>query len=173
MHELELTYLAKKLPKNLSTFPSKEMLDIYLPSTAVHPNLRIRKRGDIFEITNKKPVKQGDSSHQLEQTIPLTKEEYDELSSVQGKRVAKIRYYYKENGADFEVDVFAGDLKGLVLVDVEFSSIEAKDSFAIPSFCLADVTQEHFLAGGMLCGKTYADIEKDLDRFGYKKLFLN
>lgn len=39
-----------------------------------------------------------------------------------------------------------------------------------PDFCLVDVTQETFLAGGMLCGKRYADIEAGLDRFGYRKI---
>ena len=172
MEELERTYLAKELPKGLSAFPAKEMLDIYLPSTAAHPDLRIRKRGDTLEMTKKQPIVAGDSSRQLEQTIPLTKAEYDELSSLRGKRVAKTRYYYREDGVDFEVDVFHGGLEGLVLVDVEFSSIAAKDAFSMPPFCLAEVTQEKFLAGGMLCGKTYADIQTDLARFGYKKLAL-
>ncbi|HEY4524078.1 MAG TPA: CYTH domain-containing protein [Candidatus Paceibacterota bacterium] len=173
MEELELTYLAKELPKNLSSSPSKEMLDIYVPSTSTHPGLRIRRRGDVFEITKKRPVSDGDASRQFEETIVLTKEEYDELSFVKGKRIAKTRYYYKEGDTDFEVDVFGGGLTGLVLVDVEFSSIKKKNVFSIPSFCLADVTQEHFVAGGMLCGKTYKDIQNDLNRFGYKKLSLS
>lgn len=33
-------------------------------------------------------------------------------------------------------------------------------------------TQENFVAGGMLCGKSYEGIEKDLAKFGYQKLFL-
>ena len=43
----------------------------------------------------------------------------------------------------------------------------------MPDFCLADVTQEVFIAGGMLCGKCYKDIEDDLARIGYKKLSVN
>ena len=173
MEEIELTYLAKNLPGGLVKFPSKEMLDIYLPSTSAHPGLRIRKRGDVVEITKKRPVVSGDASHQTEHTITLTEDEYRELSAVQGKRVAKTRYYYKEGGTDFEIDIFRGALEGLVLVDVEFSSLEKKNSFPMPSFCLADVTQESFIAGGMICGKSYADIENDLSRFGYHKLFLS
>jgi hypothetical protein len=40
----------------------------------------------------------------------------------------------------------------------------------MPGFCLADVAQELFIAGGMLCGKTYTEIEGDLERFSYKRL---
>ena len=36
-------------------------------------------------------------------------------------------------------------------------SIEEKDAFVAPDFCLVEVTQELFIAGGMLCGKRYAD----------------
>ncbi|MEK6905851.1 MAG: hypothetical protein AABX24_05615 [Nanoarchaeota archaeon] len=42
----------------------------------------------------------------------------------------------------------------------------------MPNFCLAEVTQEDFIAGGMICGKTYEDIEDDLRKFKYNKLFL-
>ena len=43
----------------------------------------------------------------------------------------------------------------------------------IPNFCLAEVTQEEFTAGGMLCGKSYEEIEPRLRGFGYSKLFVD
>ena len=55
-------------------------------------------------------------------------------------------------------------------VDFEFETEEEKEKFEMPEFCLADVTQENFIAGGMLAGKKYKDIEKELERFEYKKL---
>ena len=170
MEELERTFLAKELPEGLLTAPSKELLDIYVPSTSEHPNLRIRKLGEKYEITKKYPVVEGDSSRQLEMTVPLTAEEFAELGTIKGKQVLKTRYYYKRDGVDYEIDVFRGDLEGLVLVDVEFLSVEAKDVFLAPEFCLVDVTQEKFVAGGMLCGKTYDDIAEKLGTFGYNKL---
>lgn len=39
----------------------------------------------------------------------------------------------------------------------------------MPDFCLADVTQEKFTAGGILAGKKYSDIEAELEKYGYKK----
>ena len=42
---------------------------------------------------------------------------------------------------------------------------EEKNKFGMPDFCLADVTQEDFIAGGYLAGKGYVDIEKELERF--------
>ena len=169
MIELEKTYLAKFLP-DLKKCKSKEIIDIYLPKSAKHPVLRIRKNGDKFEMTKKQPIGE-DKTIQEEQTIILTKEEFQELSSLEGKRIHKIRFYFPYNGRTAEIDVFQGDLKGLVLVDFEFESEQEKQAFEKPDFCLVEVTQEEFIAGGMLCGKTYKDIEKNLQKFGYKSLF--
>jgi CYTH domain-containing protein len=68
------------------------------------------------------------------------------------------------------VDVFRDALDGLVLVDFEFETEAEKDEFPMPDFCLVEVTQEEFLAGGMLCGKSYDDIASDLSRFGYGRI---
>lgn len=169
--EFELTYLAKNLPINFSPeVKSKEILDIYLPASTEHAKLRVRKLGDSYEITKKEPVSGTDSSHQVENTIPLTKEEFDDLALLEGKRVRKIRYYYEEDEVMYEIDVFQDALKGLVLVDVEFHSNEDKAKFIPPDWVLADVTQEKFVAGGMLCGKAYADIENSLNHYKYSKV---
>ena len=169
MEEFELTYLAGALPADLWNAPHKEILDIYIPSTVAHPDLRVRKSGEKCEITKKQPVKERDSSHQLETTIPLTPEEYAEFSTLPGKRLAKTRYYYSHEGVAYEVDVFKEKLAGLVVVDVEFQSAEEKARFTPPPFCFKDVTQEEFIAGGTLAGKSYQDIEPILEKFGYKK----
>ncbi len=171
MEEFELTYLAKKdIISKLKKATFKKMVDIYIPTTSKHPTLRIRKSGNKYEITKKQPIKQGDASHQLEVTIPLTEKEYYELNRIKGKRVYKNRFLYKENEYLYEIDVFQKDLKGLILVDIEFKSNNEKSMFRQPSWVLADVTQEDFIAGGMLCGKSYEDISNKLKKFGYSKL---
>ncbi len=170
MIELERTYLAKYLPDGLSDCPSKKMLDIYLPAVSRHPVLRIRRSGDRLEMTKKTPIVEGDSSKMEEQTIRLSDDEFEALSGIEGKRVAKTRYQYGYHGHVAEVDVFSNALAGLVLVDFEFETEAEKDAFPMPDFCLVEVTQEEFIAGGMLCGKRYDDIASDLARFGYEPI---
>lgn len=167
--EFEVTYLAGKLPSGVFDSPTKEILDIYIPALSECPRLRIRKSGGRYEITKKQPLSESDASHQVEHTIQLTSEEFAGFSQIEGKRVSKTRHYYAESATTFEVDIFNGELEGLVLVDVEFKDREAKDAFLAPEWFLADVTQEKFIAGGMLCGKAYKDIEEKLNGFGYKK----
>jgi len=173
MIEIERTFLAKKLP-DLSKCKKKEMLDIYIPTTeSMHARIRIRKNGDKYELTKKTPVKEGDHSQLREETIHLSEDEFNTFEKgVKGKRVHKNRYLFEYKGKTAEIDVFIDDLAGLVLVDFEFSSAEEKNAFKMPTFCLADVTQEDFIAGGILCGKSYKDLENELTKFGYKKVFL-
>ena len=173
MIEIEKTFLAKYLPADLKNFPSKEMLDIYVGTEMPHPDLRIRKNGDKYEFTRKSPISESDVSVQKETTIPLSKNEFDDLSFTRGKKIQKTRHLYKlGTGEIAEIDVFSGDLAGLVVVDIEFSSENGKNDFPMPDFCLVEVTQEDFIAGGMLAGKKYADIEYSLNKFGYQKITL-
>lgn len=170
MLELEKTYLAKYIP-DLTTSKSKQIIDVYLPETAKHPKLRLRKNGENYEMTKKYPQTQGDASIQIEQTIKLTKLEFDDLySQLKGKTISKMRYLYDYQNLIAEIDVFQEKLAGLVLVDFEFASEKEKDMFQIPDFCLKDVTQETFIAGGMLCGNSYQDIEQKLVMLNYRKL---
>jgi len=172
MIELERTFLAKEIPNDIKSFTPREIIDIYIPKKS-HMDLRIRKNGDKYEMTRKHPIENGDASIQDEQTISLEKEEFNVLSKVKGKKSRKIRYFKAFNNYTMEVDVYQDSLSGLVLVDFEFKTEKDKDSFKMPDFCLIDVTQEEFIAGGMLAGKSYKDLEPRLKEFGYSPLYLN
>jgi adenylate cyclase len=163
MIELERTFLARETP-DLSRCKYKEIVDVYIPKGLKHPTLRIRKNGEKYEITKKQPVA-GDASEQTEETIHLTKEEFESLISVDGKKARKIRYYYDYKGKILEIDVFQDELKGLILVDAEFDSVEEKAAFEMPEFCIADVTHEEAIAGGMVCGKTFSEVLPFLKKY--------
>jgi adenylate cyclase len=169
MLELEKTYLAKYLPEWYLEFESKEIHDIYVPENVRHPILRLRKSWDKYEIT-KKEKQWDDAWVQLETTISLSRDEYLNFAEIRWKRVTKIRYYMDYWSLVAEIDVFKWALAWLVLVDFEFKDEKTKDEFIMPDFCLADVTQEEFIAWWIICGKIYQDIESDLHRYDYKKL---
>jgi len=168
--ELELTFLAKELPKGIKTVRPTRIVDVYIPDTPEHSHLRLCQKGDKYEITKKMPVAEGNASEQIEQTIPLTKDEFIAMSSCSKKRVVKDRYNIEIEGKMAEIDVFVDGLKGLVLMDFEFNTVQEKSVFKMPGLALADVTQEEFIAGGLLAGKTYDDISSELKRFNYRRL---
>ena len=124
-------------------------------------------------MTKKTEVDGEDSTHLHEQNISLSKDEFDFFANlIEGRRVHKTRYLYDYNGRTAEIDVFLDELQGLVVVDFEFDKKEEMDKFETPDFCLAFIGEEDFIAGGMLCGKKYDDIKEQLDKYGYKKIFL-
>jgi len=168
--EMERTYLAREIPQGIKSTKPKEIIDIMFPIDAVHPQLRLRKHGDKYMLTKKYPVDQSNVCIQVEETITLSKPEYEEFAKLPGKRIAKDRYNIIINGASAEVDIFKEALKGLVLIEFEFESETDLNSFIPPKCTLADVTQEEFIAGGMLAGKSYADISAKLLAFGYRPL---
>ena len=168
--EYELTFLAREIPVEIKDVSPVKFRDIYLPESVEHPHLRIRQKGDSYEITKKVPVHNEDSSEQLEQTIPLEPAEFKALLKVSNKTLEKDRYLVKIDGHSAEVDVFKGDLKGLVLIDFEFENEKQKAAFQPPACCLVDVTQEEFVAGGILAGKTYSDFESELKKLDYHKI---
>lgn len=168
--ELELTYLAREIPKEIAGIVPKKLLDIYVPETADRPFIRLRQKGEEYEITKKLPISDDDFSVQTEDTIVLSQEEFEALSVSSHRQVEKDRYFVSIDGHAAEVDVFTGAFQGLVMIDFEFETVQQKDFFKPPVCCLADVTQELFIAGGQLAGKAYADIQANLDRFNFKPL---
>jgi CYTH domain-containing protein len=170
--ELERTFLLKYKPEGLDKCKSVEIYDTYFPKEEFHPFLRLRNKDNKkFEMTKKFPINGKDSSEQVEHTIILSDGEYKELAKLDGKEVRKIRYYYElPNGQIAEVDIFKDKLEGLGSVDFEFKTKEEKEKFIAPDFCLAEVSQDKWLAGGMLAGGNYLEAQKFLEKYNYKKL---
>lgn len=167
--ELERTYLIKELPEKVARLKPVEIQDIYFPPEDPHPVLRLRKRGELYEMTKKTCLHGSDSSEQQEDTIKLTAAEFNALAHAPGKQLSKQRYTYHEGNVTVDIDVFSGDLTGLALVDFEFASVADKNSFVPPDWCLAEVTQDAAIAGGKLAGKRYQDIAETLAKYQYQK----
>jgi len=172
--EREFTFLINELPADLDKFPSKIIEDNYIPASAEHPVIRIRRSGDKLMITKKYPVdsiddgQSGDSSHQVEHTIDLARAEYDFLNQLDGKKFKKRRFFYEIDNCLAELDIYLDKLAGLVVIDFEFNSEEEMQKFKKPNFVGADVTQEILTAGGVLAGKSYSDIADELlEKYNY------
>lgn len=133
--EIEKKYLLTKIPFDLSSFEKKEISQGYLCTS---PVVRIRKSNDKYTLTYK-----GEGLMAREEyNLPLTKESYNQLSSkIDGILIEKTRYLIPlENNLTAELDVFHGKLDSLMLVEVEFNSIEAANAFVPPSWFGEDVT---------------------------------
>jgi len=169
--EMELAFLPTKLPDEIMGVEPKRVTDIYFSDDSdLLTKLRLRQKGSTFEMTKKVVLDPADPSVQQEYNIPLTESEFLKLSKVEGREVVKDRYVVDVDGHQAEIDIFRGHLAGFGLVEFEFSSEEDKAAFVAPDFCGAEVTQEDFIAGAYLAGKSYDDISPELTRYGYNPI---
>jgi CYTH domain-containing protein len=167
--ERERRYLLQDLPAGLTRAdPHLQITDNYITGT----RLRIRKVRD--PRTNKWTVKFtqkfAPDAHDLSRTIItntyLNALEAEVLSVFDSNEIRKNRYPFEFEGRKFGVDMFLGDLFGLVLAEVSFETDEELDNFPKPPFALADVTNEPLFSGGRLCELTFADVRAEIAERG-------
>lgn len=159
MLEIEKTFLVKKTPADLTKYRSIKIKQGYL-SDPPSP-LRIRQKGDKYELTKKLPLKEGDFSSAEETNIDLREDEFKKLCPLVIKSLEKTRYLIPlEGGLTAELDIFEGRLAGLSFVEVEFKSEEEMNNFTPPDWFGVDVTQEDFSANVFLAGKTADEVNQ-------------
>lgn len=82
---------------------------------------------------------------------------------VETNEIRKNRYFYDFDGAEIEIDVFLGELWGLITAQIYFKSVEEMKSFNAPPFTIAEVSNNEFFAGKNLPGKNFADVQKEFE----------
>jgi CYTH domain-containing protein len=83
--------------------------------------------------------------------ILLSPDEYTLLDSLEGSRIRKTRYYHNYLGRVFSIDVFEGELEGLVLCETETDGLGELMKAEPPAYAKFEVTEDGFFTGGNLC----------------------
>jgi adenylate cyclase len=137
--EIERKFLIESVPDWLSEHPSERIEQGYLTKSGDSVQVRIRR----LEGAAILGVKRGTGKSREETEVELGAQQADELWALtEGRRVRKTRHRVGHEGMTVEVDVFAGELEGLVLAEVEFDSEEASDEFEGPGWLGREVTGE-------------------------------
>lgn len=138
MTEIERKFL-------VATFPDGELHAVslhqgYLTTPTDSAELRLRQQGTEYFMTLKS---EGGLSRQ-EYEIQVDVAQFEMLwPATEGRRVEKTRYSGKlPDGQLFELDVFAGYLSPLMLVEVEFLSEDAAQAFIPPPWFGEEVTED-------------------------------
>lgn len=134
--EIERKYLIRRLPENLSQYQCKKIAQGYI---CTNPVVRIRKSDDKYYLTYKGKGLMAREEYNL----PLTQEGYEHmLPKIDGRLIEKSRYLIPLDGKlTAELDIFEGDLAPLIIVEVEFDSLDAANSFIPPEWFGEDVTE--------------------------------
>jgi len=167
--ERERRYLLQDLPEGLArTDPHVQITDNYITGT----RLRIRKVRDpgtnkwTVKFTQKFPIEPNDLSRTLITNTYLNAIEAETLSVFNSNEIRKNRYYFNYDGKKFSIDMFLGDLFGLVLAEVSFETDEELINFPKPDFALAEVTNQEAFSGGRLAELTFTDVRAEITNHG-------
>ena len=170
--ERERRYLLRDLPEGLTRADHHlQITDNYVTGT----RLRLRKVRDpkankwIVKFTQKVAPNPEDLSRTLITNTYLNAVEAETLGIFEANEIRKNRYPFEFEGRRFSVDMFLGDLLGLVLAEVSFDNDEELDSFPQPPFAIADVTNDPLFSGGRLSELSFEDIRNELARNGLTK----
>ena len=171
--ERERRYLLQDLPEGLTrASPHVQITDNYLTGT----RLRLRKVREprtnkwTVKLTQKFAPDPEDFSRTIITNIYLNALEVETLALSDANEIRKNRYAFEFEGRKFSVDMFLGDLFGLVLAEVGCETDEELDSFPTPPFAIADVTNVELFTGGRLCEVTFADIREEIMKTGIVRL---
>ncbi len=167
--ERERRYLLQDLPDGLTRAdPHLQITDNYITGT----RLRLRKVRDprsnkwTVKLTQKFAPNPVDFSRTVITNIYLNALEAETFAVFDANEIRKNRYTFEFERRTFSVDMFLGDLFGLVLAETSFETDEELDSFAKPAFAIADVTNNELFTGGKLCELTFADIREEILKSG-------
>lgn len=176
--EIERKFTIKELPADLSRYTCKELEQGYLCS---NPVVRVRKsvkKGEASYILCYKSKlgleKKADATAQVcrEEEMPLTKEAYETLlSKVDGRVITKKRYLIPYESYTIELDVFAGELTGLVFAEVEFPDETSAAEFVAPAWFVEDVTFDDRFKNGRLA--KWKEAPEELRKAGLMLLEVN
>ena len=163
--ELERRYLLQDLPEGLTRAdPHMQIFDNYITGT----RLRLRKVRDprtnkwTVKFTQKFAPDPADLSRTVITNTYLNAAEYEVLSVFEANEIRKNRYPFEWEGRKFSIDMFLGDLFGLVLAEVSFENETEFADFQKPTFAIAEVTNHELFTGGKLCDLKFEDIRDEI-----------
>jgi CYTH domain-containing protein len=167
--ERERRYLLQDLPEGLTRAdPHLQITDNYITGT----RLRLRKVREprtnkwTVKFTQKFAPDAEDLSRTIITNTYLNALEAETLSVFNANEIRKNRYYFEFEGRRFQVDMFLGDLFGLVLAETDFETDEELKQFRKPAFALADVTYDPVFTGGRLCELTFTEVRQHISARG-------
>lgn len=166
--ELERRYLLRELPADLAGQANCwHVTDRYIIDTRLRLRRMVRAQNGecVFKFGQKY---RGPLQSQGETTMTnmyLNDEEYHCLSQLDARGIIKKRYRHIHGRLEYGIDVFDGELEGLILAEIECETEQDFERLEIPPFAVKEVTGELFFTGGNLAAMTREEFEAGLAKW--------
>jgi adenylate cyclase len=126
-------------PPDLSARRGEAVIQGYIAVSEDGTEVRLRQIGEQFFQT----VKSEGGLVRGEIEVELTRQQFEALwPATAGRRLEKTRYSVPWAGKTVEVDVYHGSLTGLVVAEVEFTSVSESAQFTTPPWFESEVTED-------------------------------
>jgi adenylate cyclase len=134
--EIERKWLVEALPDDLGDWPAQEIAQGYIAITP-DAEVRLRAKGGQHLLT----VKSSPALVRVEEELPIDAEVFERLWPLTaGRRLEKIRHAVRWAEVLLEVDVYEGDLAGLVVAEAEFPDEAASRAWEPPPWVGRELT---------------------------------
>ena len=152
MQEIERKFLVQSLDFIAEAFHSQKIAQGYL-NAAPERTVRIRIKDEKGFITIKgKGDESGTTRFEWEKEIDL-QEAHALFELCESGAIDKTRYLIKKGNHTFEVDIFEGENKGLIVAEIELS--DANEIFEKPSWLAEEVTGDEKYYNAYLSKKPF------------------
>ncbi len=136
--EVERKFLVGEIPADFDPETGVKITQGYLAIDG-RAEVRVRRKGARCFLT----AKQGVGLARSEYEIELEAGQFGCLwPATAGRRVEKTRYELPLGGLTAELDLYSGELEGLMTVEVEFSSVAAASAFDPPRWFGRELTDD-------------------------------
>ena len=133
--EIERKFLVPETP-DLTGTDADEIEQGYL-AIGSDGEVRLRRKGERLLLT----AKRGSGISRDEAEVELDREPFERLWPLtEGRRLHKRRHVIPHGDLRIEVDVYEGELEGLVVAEIEFSSEDEARAFQPPDWIGEEVT---------------------------------
>jgi adenylate cyclase len=137
--EIERKFLVDGVPADVGWDAGDPLRQGYLALDG-DTEVRLRLHGDGAAVLT---VKRGGGRVRAEEELDVGAEQARRLWALtEGRRVEKVRHRAEVGGATVELDVYGGDLDGLVVAEVEFPDEAAARAWAPPPWVAREVTED-------------------------------
>lgn len=148
--EIERKFRLNSLPSILSEARAALVQQGYLAVQPDGTEVRLRDSGRVCSLT----VKSGEGMLREEREVEITAAQFETLwPATASRRLVKRRYLQALDRDTAQIDVYAGDLQGLILAEVEFESEEAARCFQPPAWFGEEVTDDPAYRSRTLAGR--------------------
>lgn len=165
--EFRRLFLINDLPEPLTRADAHlQLFDNYIENT----RLRLRyirvphTKEQTWILEHRFPAEEDNLAVWKISEIFMREDEYKLFEQFEGREIRKNRYFYELDDQRLSIDVHLGALWGLIVARACFDSEEEMEHFEAPPFAVFEVTGDKFFAGENLVGKSFADVQAEVEK---------